>query len=212
MVLAQLLQLPAQRPLEVESCSSNSAFVSMRLLQRCRHVAGQRLQLILCQLQLVLQPGQVQDIQLVVGVMVVQLGNHHPCHCAAGRQLGRRPVGSEPGSAGTSSSSLGSRLTVCSPPACRSGPRSALDAHRVTPHKRIILPPIGFGYDFSSTSGRDVYNLKPARQDVKDAIHQLHEHVDSLLGARIIARAQRPQRPHLGTGREVNHTSPRNMN
>lgn len=46
----------------------------------------------------------------------------------------------------------------------------------------------------------------------KDAIHQLHEHVDALLGARIIARAQRTQRPHLGTGREVNHTSPRNMN
>jgi len=46
-----------------------TGFVSLvdQLLQRCRHVAGQRLQLILCQLQLVLQPGQVQDVQLVVG-------------------------------------------------------------------------------------------------------------------------------------------------
>lgn len=45
----------------------------------------------------------------------------------------------------------------------------------------------------------------------EDAVHQLHEHVDPLLRANLIARTQRTQRPHLETEKEVNFTAPRNI-
>lgn len=40
----------------------------------------------------------------------------------------------------------------------------------------------------------------------EDAVHQLHEHVDPLLGADVVARTQRAQSPHLETGRRVKYT------
>lgn len=45
----------------------------------------------------------------------------------------------------------------------------------------------------------------------EDAVHQLHEHVDPLLRADLIAWTQRTQRPHLQAEREVNFTAPRNI-
>lgn len=41
----------------------------------------------------------------------------------------------------------------------------------------------------------------------EDAVDQLHEHVDPILRANVVARAQRTQRPHLETEREVNYTA-----
>lgn len=44
----------------------------------------------------------------------------------------------------------------------------------------------------------------------EDAVHQLHEHVDPLLGAHLITWPQRAQRPHLQTEGEVNYSESKN--